>query len=58
MKLRVNGSAASALELLTGRGYQATPNGTGIWVEVEPHAKARPILELAEAGIHVTDFDI
>lgn len=58
VKLRVNGSSANAVELLVGRGYQASPNGTGIWVEVEPHAKARPILELAQAGILVTDFDI
>ena len=49
---------AQALETLDSHGYIASKNGTGIWVEVIPLEKAKPISLLAEAGIPVDDFQI
>lgn len=47
-----------AVETLTGHGYAAERNGTGVWVQVVPLEKARPISLLTEAGIPVEDFHI
>ena len=47
-----------ALETLSGHGYSVSKNGTGIWVEVVPLEKAKPISLLASAGIPVDDFQI
>lgn len=49
---------APAVETLIGHGYSAERNGTGVWVQVVPVEKARPISLLAEAGIPVADFQI
>jgi nitrous oxidase accessory protein len=47
-----------ALETLQAEGFQASPNGKGIWVQADPLQKARPIEALVQAGIPVADFDI
>jgi len=47
-----------ALNTLTGHGYSAERNGTGVWVKVVSLEKAKPISLLAEAGIPVTDFQL
>lgn len=47
-----------AAETLTGHGYAVSRNGTGIWVQVVPMEKARPISLLASVGIQVDDFQI
>lgn len=47
---------SQALETLAGHGYSAERNGTGIWVQVVPMEKAKPISLLSEAGIPVSDF--
>jgi len=47
-----------AVETLTRQGFYAEQNGTGIWVEVLPLEKARPISLLTEAGIPVSDFQM
>lgn len=47
-----------ALDTLTSHGYSVNKNGTGIWVEVVPMEKAKPIFLLASAGIPVDDFYI
>jgi ABC-type multidrug transport system ATPase subunit len=47
-----------ALSTLTEHGYSAEPNGTGIWVQVVPLEKAKPISILTEAGIPVSDFQL
>ncbi len=46
----------SAVEALTSHGFAAERNGTGIWVQVVPLEKARPISLLTEAGMPVADF--
>ena len=48
----------SAVETLASHGYTAERNGTGVWVQVVPLEKARPISLLSEAGISVKDFHI
>jgi len=47
-----------AVETLAGHGYVAERNGSGVWVQVVPLEKARPISLLTEAGIPVEDFQI
>lgn len=47
-----------ALKTLTDHGYIVNKNGTGIWVEVVPLEKAKPISLLASAGIPVDDFQV
>lgn len=47
-----------AVETLNGHGYTAERNGTGVWVQVAPVEKARPISLLTEAGIPVDDFHV
>ena len=47
-----------ALETLSGHGYNVSKNGTGIWVQVVPLEKAKPISLLASAGFLVEDFQI
>jgi ABC-type multidrug transport system ATPase subunit len=47
-----------AVEMLNGHGFQTQRNGTGIWVQMMPLEKARPIFLLAEAGIPVIDFQL
>ncbi|HSG15945.1 MAG TPA: ABC transporter ATP-binding protein [Anaerolineae bacterium] len=51
-------SIGSAVETLAVHGYAAERNGTGVWVQVVPLEKARPISLLSEAGIPVEDFHI
>ena len=47
-----------AVEALIGHGFSAERNGTGVWVQVLPLEKAKPISLLAEVGIPVADFQI
>jgi ABC-type multidrug transport system ATPase subunit len=47
-----------AVQVLTGRGFTATPNGKGVWVQAAPGQKGLPISALAEAGILVSDFEL
>jgi ABC-type multidrug transport system ATPase subunit len=47
-----------AVEILTGHGYNAQRNGTGVWVQVVPLEKAKPISLLTKAGIPVDDFQL
>lgn len=47
-----------ALETLIGNGFKAERNGTGIWVQVIPMQKAKPISLLTNAGIPVDDFQV
>jgi len=47
-----------ALKTLAVNGYSVERNGTGIWVEVVPLEKAKPISLLSEAGIPVSDFQL
>jgi ABC-type multidrug transport system ATPase subunit len=47
-----------AVETLIGNGFSAERNGTGVWVQVMPLEKARPISLLAEKGIPVSDFQM
>ncbi|MGD8805210.1 MAG: ABC transporter ATP-binding protein [Chloroflexota bacterium] len=47
-----------AVEMLSDHGYAAERNGTGVWVQVVPLEKARPISLLTEAGIPVEDFHL
>lgn len=49
------GPAVSALQK---SGFSAERNGTGVWVQVPPLEKARPISVLTEAGIPVDDFQV
>ena len=60
LKLRFSSDdwITKALETLDSHGYIASKNGTGIWVEVIPLEKAKPISLLATAGIPVDDFQI
>ncbi len=51
-------SSQAAVEALNTRGFAATPNGKGIWVQTAPGQKGMPISALAEAGILVSDFEI
>jgi ABC-type multidrug transport system ATPase subunit len=53
-----NALIGPAVETLTSHGYAAERNGTGVWVQVVPLEKARPISLLTEAGIPVEDFHI
>jgi ABC-type multidrug transport system ATPase subunit len=45
-----------AVSTLKGNGFSAERNGTGVWVQVLPLEKAKPISVLTEAGIPVDDF--
>jgi ABC-type multidrug transport system ATPase subunit len=47
-----------AVETLLGHGYSAERNGSGVWVQVVPLEKAKPISLLIEAGIPVKDFQL
>ncbi len=59
IKLRLTGdAAASALDILQAGGFTVHRNGAGIIVDVLPGEKARPISELARAGIAVEDFEV
>lgn len=59
IKLRMAPSLVeSALDVLHADGFHAYRNGVGIFVEVAPDAKAKPILLLNQAAIPVTDFEM
>lgn len=47
-----------ALEALNRDGFNAFPNGRGIWVQVLPGRKGEPIETLHQAGIQVKDFEL
>lgn len=47
-----------AQELLIAAGYNATPNGRGLWVEAPPGRKAAPLSVLYTADIDVIDLDL
>ena len=49
---------AEALSRLTGQGFEASRNGTGIYVQVNPERKAEPVAILIRAGVTVTDFEL
>jgi ABC-type multidrug transport system ATPase subunit len=53
-----DGLIPQAVERLRGRGFKATPNGTGLHVEVCPRQKAAPIYALRDLAIDVRDFEI
>ena len=48
----------TAVSTLTQHGFTASRNGSGVWVQVIPLEKARPISLLAQAGIPVDDFQM
>jgi ABC-type multidrug transport system ATPase subunit len=59
IKLRLPaGQLEPAVGVLQADGYAVQRNGTGIWLDVLPGEKARPIHLLSQAGIHVTDFEV
>ena len=59
LRLSVSPEASQeAVQVLIGRGFSATPNGKGIWVQTAAGQKGLPISALAEAGIPVRDFEI
>jgi ABC-type multidrug transport system ATPase subunit len=58
MHLANEGWINQAVETLLGHGYRAERNGSGVWVQVVPMEKARPISLLTEAGIPVKDFQL
>jgi ABC-2 type transport system ATP-binding protein/nitrous oxidase accessory protein len=47
----------SAVAVLRADGFDARRNGTGVFVQVAPDAKALPIHSLSRANIHVSDFE-
>lgn len=47
-----------AISILQADGLAARRNGTGIFVEVAPDEKAKPIHILSRAQIQVTDFEV
>ena len=49
---------AEALSHLIGKGFEASRNGTGIYVQVDPGKKAEPVASLIRAGLAVTDFEL
>lgn len=49
---------ARALEHLNLEGFQASRNGTGVYVDVDPSKKAEPMSALVRAGLPVSDFDL
>lgn len=60
-KLRIEVGAADvaqALAHLNMEGYQASRNGTGVYVDVDPSKKAEPMSTLVRAGLPVSDFDL
>jgi ABC-type multidrug transport system ATPase subunit len=48
----------AALAVLQNDGFNASRNGAGVLVEVNPGEKARPIHLLSSADIDVTDFEM
>ena len=48
----------AAMSALSQRNFEISANRTGIYVTVEPDAKAKPIKVLVDAGIPVVDFDL
>jgi ABC-type multidrug transport system ATPase subunit len=53
-----DGAVAEAVMRLRQRGFIVTPNGVGVHVRVSPRDKGRPLQALAEASIHVRDFEL
>jgi ABC-type multidrug transport system ATPase subunit len=53
-----DGMIPTAVERLKSHGFAATPNGTGLHVEVRPRHKALPIHALNDAAIEVRDFEV
>ncbi len=49
---------AEALDHLNTQGYEASRNGTGVYVNVNPSKKAEPMAMLVQAGLPVSDFDL
>lgn len=47
-----------ALETLARGGFEASPNGKGLWVRVDSGEKARPIACLLRSNIQVNDFEL
>ena len=59
LKLHMDGALMeTAVSTLTQHGFTASRNGSGVWVQVIPLEKARPISLLAQAGIPVDDFQM
>ncbi|HET6350381.1 MAG TPA: hypothetical protein VFH88_14995, partial [Candidatus Krumholzibacteria bacterium] len=48
----------AALGALARDGFDASRNGHGVWVRIDPGEKAGPILCLARSDIRVKDFDL
>ena len=46
------------MKALSLHDFEISRNRTGIYVTLEPGAKAKPIEVLIEAGIPVVDFDL
>ncbi len=53
-----NGSRTRAIDVLGANGFDATQNGIGILVPVEPEHKVVPLRILAEARIQIIDFEV
>ena len=49
---------ARAQEILTAAGYNTSPNGRGLWVEVLPERKAAPLSVLYTADVDVLDVEL
>lgn len=47
-----------AFDLLQRDGFTVHRNGVGVWVDVLADEKARPIHQLSQANIPVTDFEV
>ena len=51
-------NVGAAMSVLLQSDFEISANRTGIYVTVEPDAKAKPIKVLVDAGIPVVDFDL
>ncbi|HEX7011077.1 MAG TPA: nitrous oxide reductase family maturation protein NosD [Phycisphaeraceae bacterium] len=59
LRLRIEGERLDeAVDHLRQHGLSARRNGSGVYVEVPPDAKAQPIHALGAASIRVLDFDL
>ncbi len=56
--ITANGSAATAVEVLTGAGFDARQNSRGVLVEVSAQSKGRAVAALHDAGIEIKDIEV
>ena len=53
-----NGSAAKALKVLHGEGFEAKMNSRGVLVEVSAQGKGEAVAALHEAGVDIKDLEV